>query len=293
LLANLFPIIAPLFFIAGLGFVWGRQRWPFDTAMITPITMNVSVPCLIFSSIARLEVDPLAFGELVAAVVATIACFLALGALALRLFRLPVRTYLPSLAFPNVGNMGLPLSLFAFGETGLALGMSWYVVCGLGHFTIGVWIASGHGSPAVLLRSPVVYALAAALAFLLTGTPAPQWALNTVKMLGEMGLPLMLMTLGVSLASIRIVGLKRAAGLAVLRLGMGVAVGVAVAEAFGLTGVAWSILVMDAAMPVAVFNFILAERYGQNSAEVASTVVISTALSFATLPLLLLLVLPP
>jgi hypothetical protein len=72
---------------------------------------------------------------------------------------------------------------------------------------------------------------------------------------------------------------------------MGLAIGVAVAALFGLEGVARGVLILDCAMPVAVFNYIMAERYGRGSSEVASMVVISTALSFATLPLLLLIVL--
>jgi predicted permease len=39
-------------------------------------------------------------------------------------------------------------------------------------------------------------------------------------------------------------------------------------------------------MPVAVFNFLFAQYYGRAYADVAAMVVISTALSFLTLPLL-------
>lgn len=289
---DLAAIIAPLFICAGLGAIWARLDWPFDTQMITPITMNVAVPCLIFAAVSTLTVDPRAFGELTAAVVTAMACFLALGAAALKIAKLPVRTFLPALSFPNVGNMGLPLALFAFGDVGLALAMAWYVIAGLGHFTVGIWIASGSGSPTVLFKTPIVYALAAALGFLLTGTTPPRWLLNTVKLLGDMGIPLMLLALGVSLARLRIVGLKRAIGVAVLRLGMGFAVGFGVAELYGLSGIARGILIMGASMPVAVFNYMIAERYGRSPAEVASVVVVSTALAFLLLPLLLLYLLP-
>ena len=291
MLGELFAIIAPLFVCAGLGFLWAKREWPFDTGMVTPLAMNIAVPCLAFFSISTLEVDAAAFAELALAIVAALAAFLVVGGAVLRVFRLPIRTYLPSLAFPNVGNMGLPLALFAFGDTGVALGMAWYVIASLGHFTIGIWIVSGSSSPAILLRSPIVYALIAAFAFMLTGTAPPRWLLNSTELLGNLGIPLMLLTLGVTLARIRVVGLGRGIALSVLRLAMGLAVGLAIAELFALEGVARGVFVLDCAMPVAVFNYIMAERYGRRSSEVASMVVISTAISFATLPLLLLLVL--
>ncbi len=291
MLGDLFAIIAPLFICAGLGFLWAQRDWPFDTGMVTPLAMNIAVPCLAFSSISTLEVDAAAFGELALAIVVAFAGFMLVGGAVLRAFRLPIRTYLPSLSFPNVGNMGLPLALFAFGDTGVALGMAWYVIASLGHFTIGVWMVSGSASPAILLRSPIVYALMAAFAFMLTATQPPKWLLNTTELLGNLGIPLMLLTLGVSLARLRVVGLARGVALSLLRLAMGLAVGLAVAELFGLEGVARGVFILDCAMPVAVFNYIMAERYGRGSSEVASMVVISTAISFATLPLLLLVVL--
>jgi predicted permease len=169
--------------------------------------------------------------------------------------------------------------------------MAWYVIASLGHFTIGIWLVSGSPSPAFLLKTPIIYSLIIAFAFMLTETVPPKWALNTTQLLGNLGIPMMLLTLGVSLARLRVIGLGRGIALSVLRLLMGLAIGVAVAALFGLEGVARGVLILDCAMPVAVFNYIMAERYGRGSSEVASMVVISTALSFATLPLLLLIIL--
>ena len=73
----------------------------------------------------------------------------------------------------------------------------------------------------------------------------------------------------------------------IFRLALGVAAGVVVAEWLGLTGVARGVLILDCAMPVAVFNYMMAERYGRSPSEVAGTVVLSTLLSLGTLPLLL------
>ena len=61
----------------------------------------------------------------------------------LRSARLSLRVYLPALIFPNSGNMGMPLCLFAFGETGLGLAMVFFAVLAVAQFTLGV-TGAGH-----------------------------------------------------------------------------------------------------------------------------------------------------
>jgi predicted permease len=72
-------------------------------------------------------------------------------------------------------------------------------------------------------------------------------------------------------------------------LGFGVAVGVA--WALDLDRLTAGVLVLQSAMPVAVFNYLFAQIYKRAPEEVAGAVVLSTILSFASLPLLLLYVL--
>ena len=288
---ELAAIIAPLVVCAGLGFGWARFKLPYDSSVITALVMNIGVPFLVFSTLVNLTIDPVAVAEMALAAFVAILCFLVIGFVLLRLFRLSSPTYLPSIAFANVGNMGLPLCLFAFGEVGLALGMAWYIVGSLSHFTLGIWISSGQSSPAVLLKTPLIYALIIAILLIVTDTEAPRWLVNTADLLGGLSIPLMLFTLGVSLASLRVAGFGRAFGLSIVRLGLGVLVGLALAEVFALEGAARGVMILDSAMPVAVFNFLIAEKYGRAPSEVAGMIVVSTTISFLTLPLLLLLVL--
>jgi hypothetical protein len=70
-------------------------------------------------------------------------------------------------------------------------------------------------------------------------------------------------------------------------MGGGALVGFAVAGVLGMEGVARGVLVLDCAMPVAVFNYMFATKYEREPGEVASTVVLSTVLSFVTLPIVL------
>jgi predicted permease len=287
---ELFAIIAPLFVGAGIGYVWGRLDRPYDADLITSLVFLFGTPCLVFSTLTKLEVDPAALGEIAVAAAAALITFMMVGGVILRLAGLPYHSYLPALTFPNAGSAGLPLCLFAFGDVGLALAIAYFAVTSTSQFTIGMWIASGELSARRLLGTPLLYAIAVALVFMLTGTEPPAWIANSTRIVGGLTIPLMLITLGVSLARLRVTSFRRALAFSLLRLGLGIAVGLGLAYVFGLDGAARGVFILECTMPVAVFNYLFAQRFRRAPHEVAGMVVLSTAITFASLPLLLLLV---
>jgi predicted permease len=215
-----------------------------------------------------------------------------LGWAVLRMAGLPAHSYLPALMFPNGGNVGLPLCFLAFGDVGLALGIAWFAVGAIGQFTIGINIAAGSFAIGKLVRQPLIYAVALAFVFVAFNSRPPAWLGRTTEILGNMLIPLMLLSLGVSLATLKVTRLGRAVALSVARLAGGFAIGLLVASAFGLTGAARGVLIIQSTMPVAIFNYLFALQYKREPADVAGMIVITTVASFATLPLLLLHVLP-
>jgi predicted permease len=287
MLPELFGIIAPVFVCAALGFGWARAGRAYDGNVISELISWIGAPCLVFSSLSALVVEPRAMAEMAAGMLAAIGVFVVLGAVVLRLAGLPAHTFLAPLVFTNAGNMGLPLSLFAFGSEGLALAVCGFAVMAITHFTAGVWIWSGRPSLRPFFATPLTWAAVAAVVVLVTGAPVPGWIRNTTELLGGFTIPLMLLTLGVSLSELHPSGLLRSTALSVLRLGMGFAVGIAVAQVLGLEGTARGVLVLQCAMPAAVFNYLFAQQFGRAPEQVASLVVVSTAISFVTLPLLL------
>ena len=283
----LLPIIAPILISVGLGWGWVKSGRSMDISAVNTMVTNLGAPCLVFSSLVRLSVSPTALADMALATALAVAVFLAVGAVILRLARLSLPVYLPSLAFTNCGNMGLPLSLFAFGQMGLDLAAAYFAVSMVVMMVLGLWLVSGEPTPKKALTMPLPYAVAAALAFRAAEVEVPAWLYNSTDLLGGMTVPLMLLTLGVSLASMRVVGVRRALALATLRLAMGAAVGVAVAALFDFDGVARGVLIIQCAMPPAVFNYLFAQNYDRKPEETASVILISTLISFLTLPLLL------
>ena len=287
MLEILFNVIAPVLICAGLGFYWAKSGRTFHVESVTGLVTNVGAPMLVFSTLINLEMALETFLEFGLFAFYALAAFLVTGIAALKLLRWPVRNYLSSLIFPNTGNMGVPLCLFAFGEEGLAFALAFFTVHAVMQFTLGVYIASGSTSPGQLAKTPLIYAVLIALALKISGIPTPEWIVDTAKLLGGITIPLMLMALGVSLANLSVHHLGKATILSVLRLLIGFSVGMGLAEIFELDGVARGVLILECTMPVAVFNYLFALRYGRAAGEVAGAVLISTVLSFLTLPVLL------
>ena len=290
--SQLLPIIAPVFLVALLGYGWARLGLPFDREFVTGIVMNVGVPCLILQGTSGLKADAALFMSMIGYALLALGICAVIGAIVLRALRQPLRSYLPPVAFGNAGNLGLPLCLFAFGPRGLGLGIGFYLVGAVAQFLAGPLFQGRKPVWRTLLTTPVNYAAVLGVSLLATGTVLPAWLGNTVQLLAGMAIPLMLVALGHALGSFAVKQLPVAASLALARLGLGLVVGLGLVWVFGLEGTERGVVLIESAMPVAVFNYLLAARYDRHPDEIAGAIVISTLLSFATLPLLLLLALP-
>jgi predicted permease len=260
--------------------------FPFEREFVTRVIMNVSGPCLIVDSLARLTLPIDAFLTMLGS---SIAMFVATAALALAivwLLRLPVRSYLPALAIGNNGNLGLPLCLFAFGQEGLGLAVAVYVTNSVGQFTFTPLLQSRASPWRTLATTPVIYGAVIGAAVLGFGITLPTWIGTTIGLLGDLMIPLMLLALGNTLGGLSAPRLPFAVGFGTLRLVLGFAVALAIAEVFDIQGIARGVLILQGAMPAAIFNYLFAARYDRHPDDIAGVVLMSTLVSALTLPLL-------
>ena len=291
MLIELVSIIAPVFACVSIGVFMSVRKYAFDSDAISSLVVTVGTPSLIFTSLTSYDIN---FGEVGAMIIwmsIMMIMMAAASAILLVALGLSLRGFIPALSIPNAGNVGLPLALFAFGEEGLAFGVACMVATAIAQHSVGKGIASGTYSIGKLMRSPIMISISLSLLAMWGDVEMPAWIANTTRILGGMSIPLLLILLGYSLARLRVAGIWRAAGLAVVRLALGFAIGVGLAAAVGLEGTARGVLIMQASMPVAIFSYVYAYIYKTKSDDVAGMTVVSTLLSFASLPLLLLYVL--
>ena len=139
-----------------------------------------------------------------------------------------------------------------------------------------------------LLSLPPIYAALGAVVVYFFNVPIPQPVMSAVDIAGRGAIPVMLLVLGMQMADMRGNGGWRLTVPAIgLRLLVGPLVAVAVASVVGLSGLSRSVSIIEASMPTAVINIILATEFDLPATAVTSIVIWSTLLSSLTVALVI------
>lgn len=287
LILTVLQIVAPVGVLAGVGYAWVKAGFEYRMEFVTRLAMTLATPCLIFTALMKTEIDRAALADLLFAAITAYGLLTLVFWGATLLLKLERRTYLSPLIFGNTGNLGLPLALFAFGQAGLGYAVVIFAVAGIWGFTFGVWLVSQGGSPLRVLKEPLVAGTLLGALFLWQGWQTPLWLTNSLELIGQMAIPLMLLTLGVAIARLSPGRLGQAVWLSLLRVVLCLAIGAGVGYAFALEPVAMAVLILQVSTPVAVTTYMLAAKYGADGEAVAGMVIVSTLLSIVTLPLTL------
>lgn len=288
LIARIADIIIPVFLIVAIGYGYARRRPP-DLSSFNRISLDVLAPLLVYSALASRD---FAIGEHVPLLIGGTALILGSGLLAWPLakaFGAQPRTLVPVVMFNNCGNMGLPLALLAFGPANFGAAVALFSVSNLLHFSLGARITSAAARTRDLLLSPLMIATMLGFFSAFTELRPPPVLLSGLKLLGDAALPLMLFALGVRLTGLTRQGLALGLLGALARPLIGLAIGIPLAWAMGLEGAARGQLLLFAALPPAVIQFMLADRYHQEPEKVAASIMVGNALAVVFVPLALAL----
>jgi predicted permease len=290
LLARIAQVIVPVFLIVGIGFFYGRRVRP-DLGGFNRVVLDVLSPLLVYTALAGKEFRLQDHALLLQGGAVLILATGALAWLVAHATHTQPRTLVPVVMFTNCGNMGLPLALLAFGPQNFGAAVALFSISNLIHFSLGARITSAHASTRELLLSPLMIATVLGFASAATGVRPPDMLFTGMKLMGDAMLPLMLFALGVRLTSLKPEDVPRGLLGALARPLIGLAVAVPLAWALGLEGNARAQLILFGALPPAVMQFLLAERYRQEPERVAAMILLGNALSVVFVPLALALAL--
>lgn len=291
MLIRIVSILFPLFAITALGYFVGKKMKP-DLSHANKLNMDVFVPALVFAALVNkefriMEFIPLSLATLVVVIGSGLAAWLLS-----RLTGVGTRTLVPPMMFNNCGNLGLPLAVLAFGELALAPAVVMFMVSNLLHFSYGAWLLDHRVKVWTVWKVPSVIATLAGLAIGIAGVQIWPPLMISIRMLGEISIPLMLFALGVRLTDSRITSVGIGVFVAVARPIVGMLLAMAVMLVIDLPPQEQALLLVFGALPPAVLNYIFAERYNQDPETVASMVLIGNVSALLFLPVALAMSLP-
>lgn len=291
LLLRIAQVIVPVFLIVAVGFFYARRVRP-DMTSFNRIVLDLLSPLLVYTALAGKEFRLQDHGPLLLA--GGLLIFgSGIGAWVLaRATRVQPRSLVPVVMFNNCGNMGLPLALLAFGPAQFGAAVALFSISNLIHFSLGARITSAHARTRDLLLSPLMLSAALGFASAATGLRPPDMLMTGMKMMGEAMLPLMLFALGVRLTTLQPEDLPRGLLGAVARPLVGLLLAMPLAWALDLGTEARAQLILFGALPPAVMQFMLAERYRQEPERVAAMILLGNAMAIVFVPVGLALALP-
>ncbi|MGY9008241.1 MAG: AEC family transporter [Rhodobacterales bacterium] len=287
LVLTVLKIISPVFFLGIIGYFWEKTEIEYPIKFVTKLTMNIALPCLIFTSLMNTQIDSnvlssIIFATLLSYLFLTIFCFLFV-----KLMKIDIHTFLPPMIFGNTGNLGLPLAFFAFGNDGLSYAVIIFAIMAIFSLTLGIWIISGDKNLTKLLKEPIVWGAVLGATCLYFNIKTPIFITNSLELTGQIAIPLMLITLGVSVARLKLTNLTRGFSIVCFRTLICLLFSVSVAFTLNLPEVAAAVLILQLTTPIAVTSYLLSERFNRNPNDVASLVIISTLMSVIYIPIIL------
>jgi len=285
---KLFEVLFPVFFVVGIGYYLGKKNPKLDTSFITNFGANIGSPAIVFYSVATtgltFDVFKSYFGYYLLAIIG----FSIIGIFFLSALKKDIAMELPPFILPNTGNMGLPICLFAYGSQGLGVAGAISSLIILFHFTLGVFLASKKFNFDIIIKSPSFYAVLISVLFIYFDIESPNFVINTTMLLTYATIFLILMSLGIALTRLKVFSFNKALISSVARVIFGPIIGYAIIKFYNLNGYAAGVLLIQCSMPSAVLTYLVGSMYSPKKIvdNIASMIVVSTILSFVTIPII-------
>ncbi len=291
LLRILADVLAPVFLIVAAGAMLGARR-PVDTTTLAALAYWVLGPAFVFDLIVGAEIDRDLVTRLAVAGLVGMAAAGTIAAVLVRVRgaeRAVVAATAMTASYGNVGNTGLAVSAFAFGEAALPLATVLMLVINVTGIATGVGLASSRdrslvGSLLSAVRAPMTLAVVPSVLVNMLGVQPPLVVTRPVALLSAALIPIMLLSLGAQL---------QRTGFRAPTFDVGVSIGsklliapVAAAIAawlLGLEGDAFGVVVVQSAMPAAVFTSVVATQEDLEPERVVAALVLGTLVAVPTL----------
>ena len=285
---KLIEVLFPVFFVVGIGYYLGKKKPDFDNSFITTFASNVGTPAMVIFSITSTGITFEQYTSYFIYYLIAIAGFGLTGLIILYLLKTKdIIREIPVFLLPNNGNMGIPICLFAYGSQGLGIAASISSLIILLHFTLGVFLADRKFDFNILIKNPPFYAIIFSVTFIYFDLEMPKAIINLTELLTYTAIVLILMSLGIALTKLKIFSFTNSIIASIGRVIIGPVIGFLIIIFFDLSGFGAGVILIQSAMPSAILNYLIGSMYSPKEIvdNIASTIVVSTLMSFITVPI--------
>ena len=308
------PVITsllPVVLLIAMGYLSGRTGWIRSEASkdLSNLVFMVLTPALLFRTMSTVHVEQLNFKPVAMYFVAAALLFAAMLLWQGATRRAAVLAL--AATFSNTVMIGVPLVSLAYGEAGLVMLFTLISVHALVLLTLATVVlelavareqaAKGAGARRhmaltvlVAMRNgiihPVPLPIMVGLAFAQTGLVVPALLDKPLLLLSNAFGPIALLLVGVTLTQVRVgEHLRAALGLALIKNLAFPALVALLSWSFGLSGLALSVMIVAASMPIGANVFLFSQRYEVAQELVTASVAVSTVLALLTVSLVMAL----
>jgi malate permease and related proteins len=287
--------LAPVIFIIIIGY-FASYKLNIEPKTLSILTISVLTPALITDSLSQSQVS---LGSATGLIIGFVIISLFLYGLVLLIGQIfsfssnLKKTLIATTLFANTGNLGLPFIAFSLGEEALERAVIYMIIASSVMAIFGPALLKAQGLTVgikLTLKMPLLWATLAGIILKLTAFSLPFNLDNGIKLLGEGAIPIALLLLGIQLAQNKQKWGKPEVLASILRLIISPLVAIFVGTWLELKGLDFKVLVLQGAMPVAVNTYVWVSEFGGDAPFTARMIIVSTLLSFFTLPLLLLII---
>ena len=291
-MTSILSAIFPVMLIILIGYLTGLTL-PLQSQTLSQLILYILTPALIIDSFYRTNISiesavGLPFGFILTSILIYIQVVIIAKLTKLSLSK--KKAFIATILFPNNGNMGLSVVIFALGDAGLKIAILYMICSSILMFCVGPMMLQRKKfihNLKIVFKLPLAWSILIGIAWRLSSIKIPFQLDTSIQKIGEAAIPIALIFLGIQLAKTNFeFGIQELLSV-FMRLLIAPLIAYIVGISLRLNILDLQVLVIQSAMPTAVNSLVLITEFGGDTNFVARTITMSTIMSFFTLPIVL------
>ncbi|MBF2056317.1 MAG: AEC family transporter [Cyanobacterium sp. T60_A2020_053] len=284
--------VLPVAVIILVGYIAG-QKLNLDTVTLCELSVYIFAPAIVADSLYRTTVSGNSIFLIIFNYTIISAILYFLIVIFSKIFHIKQKnkqSFFAIILSPNNGNMGLPIVTFALGNGGLERAVIYMIASSIFLFGMLPAILSNQSfkkSIKLTLGLPLVWAMLGGALLNFLSIQLPFNLGKSLELLGIAAIPTALIILGMQLSQSKFEFNLEVSLLAGIKLIFAPLIAYFVGGLTGLSGLDLQVLILQTAMPTAVNSLVMVKQFGGNDVLVAQTIIISTVMSFISLPIII------